>query len=79
MRTILILASSTLAAATLAAGFASANDLNHVTPPLTREHAQTIRVIHPASELTVTPQPVFSAPEARRLSAATARIELADR
>jgi hypothetical protein len=78
MRTILILASSALAAATLAAGIASADDLN-VTPPITREHARTIRVARPASELTVTPQPVFSAPEARRLSAAAARIELADR
>jgi hypothetical protein len=79
MRTILILASSALAAATLAAGLASADDLTNVTPPITREHAQTIRAVHPAGELTVTPQPVFSAPETRRLSTAAARIELADR
>ncbi len=79
MRTILILASSAFAAATLSANLACADDRVHVTPPISREHARTIQAAHPASDLTVVPQPVQAAAKSARLSAATARLEIADR
>ncbi len=79
MRTILILASSAFAAATLAAGVASADDHFHVTPPIVRDQARPTQVVRPAGELTVVPQPVAATPATRRVSAATAKIELADR
>ena len=79
MRTILVLASSAIAAATLAAGFASADDRINVTPPISREHARAIRAIHPAGELTVTPQPVPAAETPRPRSAAASRVDVANR
>lgn len=79
MRTIFILASSAIAAATFAAGTASADDHIYVTAPITREHARSIQAAHSASELTVVPQPVKAGPAPARVSAATARLEVADR
>ena len=79
MRTIFVFASSALAAATLAAGFASADDRFHVTPPISREHARAIQATHPASDLTVTPQPVLSSETPRQVSAAASRIDVANR
>ncbi len=79
MRTILILASSAFAAATLVAGVALADDRFHVTPPIVREMARPTQAVRPVSELTVVPQPVAAAPATRRVSATTAKIELADR
>lgn len=79
MRTILVLASSAFAAATFAAGLAAADDRIHVSPPITREHARAIQAAQPASELAVTPQPVAASRVPARVSATTARVELADR
>ncbi|MCJ2026844.1 hypothetical protein [Methylobacterium sp. J-067] len=79
MRTIIILASSAIAAATFAAGIASADDRINVTPPISREHAREIRAIHPAGEFTVTPQPVPTTETPRPFSAAASRIDVANR
>lgn len=79
MRTILVLASSAIAAATLAAGVATADDRINVTPPISREHAREIRAIHPAGELTVTPMPVPATETPRPFSAAASRIDVANR
>ena len=79
MRTILILASSAIAAATFAAGAATADDRINVTPPISREHARAIRAIHPAAEHTVTPMPVPAIETPRPLSAAASRIDVANR
>ncbi len=79
MRTILVLASSAIAAATFAAGIATADDRINVTPPISREHARAIQAIHPASELTVTPQPVPASETPRPISAAASRIDVANR
>lgn len=79
MRTILVLASSAFAAATFAAGLASADDRIHVTPPISREHVREIRAVPPAGELTVTPQPVPAVKAPSPFSAAAARMEFANR
>ncbi len=79
MRTIFILASSAIAAATFAAGTASADDGIHVTAPITREHARSVQAVHSVSELTVVPQPVKAGPAPVRVTTAAARLELADR
>jgi hypothetical protein len=79
MRLILVLASSALAATTLASGFAAADDRIHVTPPISREHARTIQAVRPAAELAVVPQPVAAPVQTRHVTSAAARINLADR
>jgi hypothetical protein len=79
MRTIIVLASSAIAAATLAAGFATADDHLHVSPPITREHAHAIQASHPAQELAVVPQPVRAGAKPLRVTSAATRLELADR
>ncbi|MCJ2011071.1 hypothetical protein [Methylobacterium sp. J-076] len=79
MRTIIALASSAFAAATFMAGIAQADDRIHVTPPISREHARAIGAAHPASELTVTPQPVAAVLPLRQVSAAVARVDVANR
>lgn len=79
MRTILFIASSAFAAATFAAGVASADDRISVTPPISREHAREIRTVHPAGELTVTPQPVPAVKAQSPFSAAASRVEFANR
>jgi hypothetical protein len=60
MRTILILASAALATAAALVGPAAADDRLHLTPPLYREQARNTREVHPAGDLTTTPQPVVA-------------------